>query len=61
MNYSDGGLAVFTMKLAAGKCALGFGSAVALGIACNVLVCLGVLCAMTAKDTTGKVLGAFIP
>ena len=61
MNYSNGGLATFTMKLAAGKCALGFGSAVALGIACNVLVCLGVLCAMTAKDTAGKILGAFIP
>lgn len=61
LNYSDGGLALFTMKLAASKCALSFLSALALGIACNVLVCLGVLCAMTAKDTTGKILGAYIP
>ena len=61
MNYSNGGLALFTMKLAAGKCALSFGSAVALGIACNVLVCLGVLCAMTARDTVGKIFGAFLP
>lgn len=61
MNYSNGGLALFNMKLAAGKCVLSFGSAVALGIACNVLVCLGVLCAMTAKDTAGKILGAYIP
>ena len=61
LNYSGGQLAVFTMKLAAGKCTLSFGSALVLGIACNVLVCLGVLCAMTAKDTTGKILGALLP
>lgn len=61
LDYSAGGLALFTMKLAAGKCALGFGGAVALGVLCNVLVCLGVLCAMTAKDVTGKILGAFLP
>lgn len=61
LDYSDGGLALFTMKLAAGKCALSFPAAVALGAACNVLVCLGVLCAMTARDTTGKLLGAYLP
>ena len=61
LNYSGGKLALFTMNMAAGKCALPFGSALVLGIACNVLVCLGVLCAMTAKDTTGKILGAFLP
>jgi len=61
LNYTSGALAVFTMKLAAGKCVLPFGGAVIMGIACNVLVCLGVLCAMTAKDTTGKILGSFIP
>lgn len=61
LNYSSGQLALFTMKMAAGKCALSFPSGLVLGIACNVLVCLGVLCAMTAKDTTGKILGAFLP
>ena len=61
MDYSSGGLAFFTMKLAASKCSLSFGSAMVLGIACNVLVCLGVLCAMTAKDTIGKIFGAYIP
>lgn len=61
MNCSDGGLALFTMKLAASKCALPAPSAAALGIACNVLVCLGVLCSMTAKGTTGKMLGAYLP
>ena len=61
LDYSAGGLALFTMKLAAGKCALSFPSALVMGIACNILVCLGVLCAMTARDATGKILGAFLP
>ena len=61
LGQSDGGLAVFTMKLAAGKCSLSFPNGLLLGIGCNILVCLGVLCAMTAKDTTGKILGAFLP
>lgn len=51
LNYSGGLLAVFTMKLAAGKCALPFQNAFVLAILCNLLVCLGVILAMTAKDT----------
>lgn len=61
LNYSGGALAVYTMKVAAGKCAIPFGNGVVLGILCNLLVCLGVLMAMSAKDTTGKILGAFLP
>ena len=61
MNYSGGQLAVFTMKLAAGKCALPFQNAFVLAILCNFLVCLGVIIAMTGTDTTGRILGAFLP
>lgn len=61
MNYSDGGLAVYTIKLAAGKCALSFPSGVVLGFFCNVLVCAGVLCSVSAKDASGRILGAYIP
>lgn len=61
LNYSGGALALFTMKLAAAKCAIPFQNGVALGFLCNLLVCLGVLMAMSAKDTTGKILGAFLP
>lgn len=61
LNYSAGGLALFTMKLAAGKCTLPFVNALVLGLLCNLLVCLGVLGAMTAKDTTGKILGSYLP
>ena len=61
LNYSGGALAVYTMKVAAGKCAIPFANGVVLGILCNLLVCLGVLMAMSAKDTTGKIIGAFLP
>lgn len=61
LNYSGGQLAVFSMKLAAGKCALPFGNAVILGILCNLLVTTGVLLALSAKDLTGRVMGAYLP
>jgi formate/nitrite transporter len=61
LNYSAGGLAVFTIKTAAAKCALPFGSALVFGFLCNVMVCLGVLCSLSAQDTTGKIAGAWIP
>lgn len=61
LNYSGGQLAVFTMKLAAGKCALPAGNAIVLGILCNVLVTAGVLLSLSAKDLTGRVVGAYLP
>ena len=61
MDYSGGGLALYTMKVAAGKCALPFWNALVLGFLCNVLVCLAVLMAMSAKGTAGRILGAFLP
>jgi formate/nitrite transporter FocA (FNT family) len=61
LNYSSGALAVYTIKVAVAKSSLSFGPAILLGILCNLLVCLGVLCALSAKDTAGKILGAYIP
>lgn len=61
LNYSGGQLAVFTMKLAAGKCALPLGSAVVLGVLCNILVTAGVLLSLSAKDLAGRVAGAYLP
>lgn len=60
-NYSAGALAVTTAKIAVGKCALSFGNAFLLGIFCNLLVCVAVLLASSAKDVSGKVLGIFFP
>lgn len=61
LNLNGGILAVYVIKTAAVKCSLAFGPAVILGVLCNVLVCLGVLCSLSAKDTTGRILGAYIP
>ncbi|MDR2909546.1 MAG: formate/nitrite transporter family protein [Oscillospiraceae bacterium] len=61
LNLGGGELAVYVIKTGAAKCAVEFFPAVVLGILCNVMVCLGVLCALTAKDTAGKILGAYIP
>ncbi len=61
MNYSGGALAVYTMKVAAGKCALPFANGLVLGVLCNFLVCMGVLLALSAKDNPGRILGAFLP
>lgn len=61
LNYSGGQLAVFSMKLAAGKCAMPFGNAVILGVFCNLLVTTGVLLALSAKDVAGRVVGAYLP
>ena len=61
LNYSGGQLAVYTIKIASGKCAISFANGVGLGIFCNVLVCLGVLMAFASKDAAGRMIGAFIP
>jgi formate/nitrite transporter len=61
LNYSGGSLAVYTIKVAAGKCALSFPQGFIMGFFCNVLVCAGVLCGLSAKDTIGRIAGAYIP
>lgn len=61
LDLSGGALAVYTIKVAAAKCSLTFGNAVALGILCNILVCAGVMCALCAGDVAGRAVGAFVP
>ena len=61
MNLSYGGLGGYAIKVAAAKCSLSFGQAVILGILCNILVCIAVMCALCGKDTVGKAIGAFVP
>ena len=59
LNYSAGLLGAYTIKVAAGKTSISFGTGVASGILCNILVCAAVLMAMCAKDVTGKLLVCF--
>ncbi len=60
-KYSDGQLAVYTMKAAVSKLSLPFGNAIVMGILCNILVCMAVLASLAAKDSVGRILGAYIP
>ncbi|MBQ3107436.1 MAG: formate/nitrite transporter family protein [Firmicutes bacterium] len=61
--FNGGGnlLAAVTIKIAAGKCVLGFGDAFLLGILCNILVCLGVWMSFAAQDTIGKLFASGFP
>lgn len=60
-NYSGSELAVYTIKIAVAKCDISLPTALVFGIFCNVLVCAGVLCSLSAKDTAGRILGACVP
>lgn len=57
----NGVLAVSAIRIAVNKCSMDFFKAVVLGILCNVLVCLGVVCAVSAKTASGKAIGAYLP
>lgn len=59
LNYSDGLLGAYTIKVAMGKVNLPFSEALMSGILCNILVCGAVLMAGCAKDVAGKLLAAF--
>lgn len=61
LELCGGKVLLQTVRLAAGKCALTFSGGFGLGLFCNLLVCLGVLMALSAKDAAGRLLGAFIP
>lgn len=49
------------VAIAAHKCNLGFGQAVALGVLCNALVCLAVWLCFSARTTTDKILAIVFP
>lgn len=59
LNYSNGLLGAYTIKVALGKTSLSFGTAVVSGILCNILVCAAVIMAVCAKDVAGKMLVSF--
>lgn len=61
LNYTDGILGAFTIKVALGKVNITFAQAFCSAILCNVFVCAAVLMAMAAKDVAGKILAIFFP
>ncbi|MDR2487451.1 MAG: formate/nitrite transporter family protein [Clostridiales Family XIII bacterium] len=61
LGSGDGLLGAVTVKVAAGKTALPFLSALVLGIFCNWLVCLAVWMAYGARSMVGKLFAIFFP
>ncbi len=61
LDIGGGSLAVYTAKVAASKCSLGWMDAFVLGIFCNMMVCIAIYLGNTAHDTAGKILGVFFP
>lgn len=61
LNFSNGLLGGFTIKVAAYKTGLSFGNAFFSGILCNWLVCLAVWMSFAARDIAGKLLAIFFP
>ena len=61
LNSGEGMLGAMTVKIAAGKVNMSFGSAFVSGILCNWLVCMAVWLSTGAQTTVGKVLSIFFP
>lgn len=61
LDHAAGGLAVYTIRCAAAKCALPFLNGVALGALCNILVCAGVAMGMCSRSLAGRAIGAYVP
>jgi formate transporter len=59
-TFGNGEVGLFALNIAETKSSLAFGSAIGLGILCNVLVCLAVWLSWSARTVAGKIL-AIIP
>jgi formate/nitrite transporter len=61
LDYSNGGLGAYTIKVALGKATISPAKAIMSGILCNFLVCIAILMGAAAKDVTGKILATWFP
>ena len=60
-SAGNGALGDYLMQLAEGKMNMPFGKAFFMGVLCNILVTVAVLVSLSAKDVTGRILGAWAP
>lgn len=60
-NYTGGLAGAYTIKVAVGKASISFWPALCSGIMCNILVCMAILMAGTAKDIIGKLFAIWFP
>lgn len=61
VGAGSGALAVYSMKVAAGKMTMPFQNAFFMGVLCNILVTLGVMFSLSAKDVPGRIMAAYTP
>jgi formate/nitrite transporter len=60
-TLGNGMVGMNVLAIANSKCGLGFVQAIALGMACNALVCLAVWLCYSARTTTDKILSIIFP
>jgi len=60
-TFGSDAVGITALKIAVGKCELGFIQAVALGVLCNALVCLAVWLTYSARTTLDKILAIIFP
>lgn len=61
LDYSDGLLGAYTIRVAVSKVAISPLRGITSGILCNILVCIAILMAAAATDVVGKVWAIFFP
>ncbi len=61
LSAGNNALATYSMKVAQGKMTMPWENAFFMGVLCNILVTLGVLMSLSAKDVMGRIAGAWIP
>jgi len=60
-TFGDGAVGVTVLNIAVAKVHLGFGQAIALGILCNILVCMAVWLTFSARSTMDKIAAIIFP
>lgn len=61
LDYSDGALGAYTIKVALSKASITPLKGITSGILCNFLVCMAILMSTAAKEASGKILGVWFP
>lgn len=60
-TFGKGAIGLNALSIADGKCNLDFVQAIALGIMCNILVCMAVWMCYSAKNSTDKIMAIIAP
>lgn len=61
LNYSDGGLGAYTIKVALDKATITPLRGITSGFLCNFLVCVAILNGAAAREVAGKVMATWFP